>query len=73
MNKENLSLLGQENVPYPTTYSPQILETSIPNVPTLSNLMPLNSPVFVLSLGNQTLQPFIFPTFRKTFLSKASL
>lgn len=76
MNKENLSLLGQENVPYPTTYSPQILEKFKNKHPKHPYFVKFNAPEFTSLCpitGQPDLQLSIFPTFRKTFLSKASL
>ena len=56
MNKENLSLLGQENVPYPTTYSPQILEKFKNKHPKRPYFVKFNAPEFT-SLCPITGQP----------------
>ncbi len=56
MNKENLSLLGQENVPYPTTYSPQILEKFNNKHPKRPYFVKFNAPEFT-SLCPITRQP----------------
>ena len=65
--KEDLTLLGNQNTKYPQDYSPEVLETFENKNQDNDYFVKFNCPelqVFVQLPDSLTLQPYIYPMFR---------